>query len=217
MLFLLTLFACEKENVECSEELSCGFGETCVEGVCTSNTCVTSAQCSMESHCSNGTCVDGCQNDKDCYPGDYCDLAEGACVSTPCYDSHLDCGFKEYCDQQSGDCREASGYFCRECEVDADCGGGGNVCAHWGLERDFCGVACETNSDCPSGFGCYDWQTDDGGITRQCLTYCWLYIDERPIPPGDMQYDNGVRDEALWKYDLTNDFLLLNESICPSE
>ena len=43
--------------------------------------------------------------------GDYCDLAEGVCTSTPCYDSHLDCGFKEYCDQQSGDCREASGYF----------------------------------------------------------------------------------------------------------
>ena len=35
------LLGCRKEEkvIECSEEKPCGFGATCVEGVCESNTC----------------------------------------------------------------------------------------------------------------------------------------------------------------------------------
>ena len=37
-----------------------------------------------------------------------------------------------------------------------------------------------------SGFTCIDWQDgNDEFLTRQCATYCWLYIPERPIAPGD--------------------------------
>ena len=68
----------------------------------------------------------------------------------------------------------------------SDCGGNGNVCMHWGLERDFCGVTCETESDCPAGFICIDWNdTESEQAVRQCATYCWLYTDiqQRPVPP----------------------------------
>lgn len=188
-MLIFTLFlvlGCRGQDaMECSESDPCGFGEVCVEGTCQGSSCTTSAQCSMEQFCDDGTCVAGCDNDDDCYPGDYCNGEEKDCAAAPCTDSHIDCDFKEYCGS-SGDCVEASGYFCRDCEVDSDCGGNGNVCMNWGLERDFCGVSCDTEADCPSGFTCIDWQDgNDEFLSRQCATYCWLYIPERPIAPGD--------------------------------
>ena len=83
---------------------------------------------------------------------------------------------------------------------------------HTGVWKDFCGVACDTDSDCPSGFGCYDWTLDDGGLTRQCLTYCWLYIDERPVPPENIR--TGNTDANLSKDDVMLDFIFLNEPTC---
>ena len=180
----LMFAGCDKEEPECSENVACGFGETCIKGVCTSRDCATSLQCDMENQCVKGNCEPGCASDDDCYPGDYCNSDSQTCEQAPCTDSHVDCGFKEYCNTVTGECIEASGYFCRDCELDADCGGNGNVCMHWGLERDFCGVSCEVESDCPSGFTCLDWSDEDGNPTRQCATYCWLYISDRPVPPG---------------------------------
>lgn len=187
LMFLFLLLGCGRTNaVECSESEPCGFGEVCVEGTCTSSSCTTSAQCSMEQFCDEGSCITGCANDGDCYPGDYCDKEAVTCTAAYCTDSHIDCDFKEYCNTSTGDCTEASGLYCRECEVDSDCGGNGNVCMNWGLQRDFCGVSCESESDCPSGFTCIDWQdSNDEFLTRQCATYCWLYIPERPVAPGD--------------------------------
>jgi hypothetical protein len=92
---------------------------------------------------------------------------------------------------------EASGIYCKECELNSDCGGNGNVCMHWGLQRDFCGVTCEQDDDCPSGFTCTDWNdTETGTIVRQCATYCWLYIDERPIPEGNANAVQSIGSEC---------------------
>lgn len=189
LILLLGLGCGRKDTAQCSEEQPCGFGEVCVEGTCQSSSCSTSAQCAMEQFCDDGTCVDGCEIDGDCYPGDYCDQESKSCDDAPCTDSHIDCDFKEYC-SSTGECVEASGYFCRDCELDSDCGGNGNVCMNWGLERDFCGVSCDTEADCPSGFICIDWQdSNDEFLTRQCATYCWLYIPERPNVPGNPSID----------------------------
>ena len=187
LIFLFAFLGCGKDKVQCSEETPCGFGEVCVEGVCEGQSCATNTQCSMESYCLEGSCTEGCLSDEDCYPGDYCELGEQLCQSAPCTNSHVDCGFKEFCNNATGECIDASGYYCRDCITDADCGGNGNVCMHWGLERDFCGVTCEVESDCPSGFSCIDWQDENGSLTRQCATLCWLYVDERPNAPGSPQ------------------------------
>ncbi|MDP6934339.1 MAG: hypothetical protein QGG40_15540 [Myxococcota bacterium] len=170
------------ESPECSEEVSCGFGENCVEGVCTGATCATSAQCEMESHCASGSCVSGCQQDDDCYPGDACN-AEGTCVTASCRDSHLDCAFKEFCNTATGECYEASGYYCGSCLDDDDCGGNGNMCLGFGFYGDFCGVTCETESDCPSSFTCVNVVDGNGNaLGSQCITYCWLYMEGPPAP-----------------------------------
>ena len=187
VLLLSALFlACNDEPPECSQNIPCGFGEVCRDGSCVAQSCATSAQCDMESYCDQGACVQGCQEDGDCYPGDSCDLELGECKTAHCTDSHIDCDFKEFCNAVTGDCTEASGIYCKECVNNADCGGNGNVCMHWGLERDFCGVTCETEDDCPSGFICIDWNdTESDQPVRQCATYCWLYTDiqQRPVPP----------------------------------
>ena len=157
---------------------------TCVEGVCESNTCATSAQCGIEQFCDDGTCMPGCQNDNDCYPDATCNTEDAVCEEAPCVSSQIDCAFQEFCNNATGECVPASGYYCRECEVDDDCGGNGNVCVGWGAEREYCGVTCEFTRDCPSGYDCYDVGIDtdgDGtadGTTRQCLTACWLYIQD---------------------------------------
>lgn len=193
----MSLVGCNKTEAECSETVPCGFGETCQEGVCVSQTCATSAQCEMETHCSKGSCVDGCAEDSDCFPGDICDLESGTCQAGACTDSHIDCDFKEFCNGVTGECAEASGIYCKSCELNSECGGNGNVCMHWGLQRDFCGVSCEVESDCPSGFSCMDWNdTETGRIVRQCATYCWLYIDDRPIPPGSPNADSVMSDQC---------------------
>lgn len=197
MWMFLFLIGCQPDAPECTQSIPCGFGETCKEGVCISQSCATSAQCDMGNYCDKGSCVEGCESDGDCYPGDMCDPETDFCTEGYCTDTHIDCDFKEFCNGLTGDCVEASGLYCKECEVNTDCGGNGNVCMHWGLQRDFCGVTCERDNDCPSGFMCLDWNdTETGQIVRQCATYCWLYLDERPIPPGNLNADSEVGIEC---------------------
>ena len=101
----------------------------------------------------------------------------------PRVDTSLDCGFKEFCDPAAGDCYEASGYYCSECRDEDDCGGNGNLCLNFGANGRFCGVTCDTNIDCPSGFECIPVSDGSGNIiSKQCLTYCWLYIDDARGP-----------------------------------
>jgi hypothetical protein len=198
ILMWVLLFGCTKEEAECSETRACGFGEVCRLGECITQSCATSAQCEIEHYCNNGDCTEGCESDKDCYPGDVCDADSRSCVSGYCTDTHIDCDFKEFCNGATGECSEASGIYCKECEVNADCGGNGNVCMHWGLQRDFCGVTCERDEDCPAGFTCTDWNdTENGQIVRQCATYCWLYTDDRPIPEDNANANQQIGTECL--------------------
>jgi len=196
MFFWLALLGCNKESVECTEEQPCGFGETCQEGVCVGSTCATSAQCGMEQYCNSGTCSEGCEGNEDCYPGDACNSETATCETATCTNSHVDCAFKEYCNSVTGDCYDASGYFCQSCQADEDCGGGGNMCLSFGFERDFCGVYCEAESDCPSGFTCVSISDGVGNVvSQQCITYCWLYEDGRPIPPGEPGLAPTIREK----------------------
>ena len=200
-LILGFFLACSSAEPECSEELACGFGAVCVQGVCTTNSCANSSQCEMEQYCDRGTCEEGCASDKDCYPGDVCSPETASCEAEGCTDSHVDCAFQEYCNSITGECTPAGGYFCRECESDSDCGGNGNVCINFGLQREFCGVTCQTKSDCPSGFECYDVSDENGLSTKQCITYCWLYLDDqRPQLPGNPEPFEDLAPECLERY-----------------
>ncbi len=183
----LSLAGCANKDAvqECSETEPCDDFANCVDGRCERRMCSTSADCGMEAFCaSDGRCEGGCQGADDCYPGDVC--AEGQCVSGGCRSTSLDCGFNEFCDTTTGDCYEAGGYYCEPCTQESDCGGNGNLCLNLGGGYgSFCGVTCESEGDCPSGYTCNPIGDEFGNVfTYQCITYCWLYIDDAEGPPG---------------------------------
>lgn len=173
ILLLLALLGCGGEkSAYCENDDACGFGEMCVDGACKAQSCATSAQCGIEEYCSEHTCVAGCETSDDCMFGDVCNAEKSTCEPGECADTRTDCGFGEFC-SPSGDCFEASGYYCRPCEYDTDCGADGNYCI-----SGYCGVECDSDTDCPSGYDCLPFQDGSGNIiTHQCWTYCWLYED----------------------------------------
>lgn len=178
VLLLWSLAACQEEP-ECSETTPCAFGAVCEEGVCVTIPCSTSAQCGMEEYCDNRSCVAGCAEDSDCRPGDICNTEFNTCEPRSCRSTDLDCDFKEFCDQGSGECYEAGGYYCKPCDGDDDCGGNENLCLGFGSSGSYCGVTCETNDDCPASFDCLPIGDISGNIVSyQCLTYCWLYDED---------------------------------------
>lgn len=192
---LIGLAACSGDApAECSETVPCGAFASCVDGQCVAKGCGTSTDCGMQSYCDGGECVAGCQSGDDCYPDEVCDPNTATCAAAACRDTSLDCGFKEFCDPAAGDCYEASGYYCSECRDEDDCGGNGNLCLNFGANGRFCGVTCDTNIDCPSGFECIPVSDGSGNIiSKQCLTYCWLYIDDARGPDGP----SGVEQPPL--------------------
>ena len=178
LVLALLLVGCDKTVAECSEEIACGFGETCVEGTCRGQSCATSAQCEMEQFCDgDGECRTGCEDDQDCYPGDVCSVTDKVCVTESCSDTRQDCAFEQFCDLYTGECYDAGGYYCAVCQDDGDCGGNGNICLGFGgTANDYCGVTCTTENDCPNGYTCAGVSDVSGNIVAyQCITYCWLY------------------------------------------
>lgn len=173
MNLLLLLAACSgNDPVECSEDKACPLGSVCVDGTCAEQSCATSAQCGIEQYCApDRTCQPGCAEDTDCLYGDRCDTQAGTCVAAECSNTNVDCGFKEFC-SPAGECYEATGYYCRDCEEDADCGGGGNLCY-----GGYCAVDCTTREDCPSGFDCIGFADSLTGniIGYGCYAACWLF------------------------------------------
>jgi hypothetical protein len=190
----LSLFACQ-DPPECDADTPCEFGSVCKVGTCTTIGCATSAQCDMEQFCESGACTPGCEQDDDCYPGDHCNVEAGQCESSGCVDTRLDCGYKEFCNEFSGECYDAGGYYCKECNDDFDCGGNGNYCTGTG----YCGVTCESDNDCPSGFSCSPFVDINGNVVfYQCFTYCWLYDDyESEIPEDNAGAKAGVWPQLL--------------------
>lgn len=174
------LSGCRDEKViECSETEACpGFGR-CVDGTCEAKRCGTDADCGMEAFCDSGECAQGCRADDDCYPGDFCD--GGSCAAAGCRNTSLDCDFNEFCDVATGECYEASGYYCRPCDANSSdpdqCGTEDNVCLNLGGGYGaFCGVECNTEADCPASYTCIGITDSQGNVfTQQCVTYCWLY------------------------------------------
>ncbi len=171
---LLLLLACTGEAPECSEDVPCPFGSVCENGVCNAQSCATSDQCGIEQYCDDNSCVDGCQTHDDCRFGDLCNTDTKECYEAECTDTHVDCGFGEFC-SPAGDCYDAGGYFCAPCQDDGDCGGNGNRC----VNSSFCGVTCDSDSDCPASYDCLPFQDFNGNIIANlCYTVCDLYEEE---------------------------------------
>lgn len=174
-LVLALLIGCGQKEDECSAERACSLGSTCVDGTCVEQECSTSDQCPIETYCSpRRTCEAGCEADNDCRFGDGCDVETKTCQTGECLDTHVDCGFGQFC-SQAGECYDAGGYYCQPCNDDGDCGGNGsyseNMCLSGG-----CGVYCTTTTDCPSGYTCSPVVDLAGNVvSHQCYTACSVF------------------------------------------
>ncbi|MFK7929123.1 MAG: hypothetical protein AB8H79_13100 [Myxococcota bacterium] len=191
---LLFAVACDGgATFECSAEVACADNsEVCIDGTCQVRECSSSIDCPVEEVCTADGCQAGCENDNDCFPGDICDPEFKECTFGGCVDTHIDCGYKEFCNTLTGECYDAGGVYCRPCDprnVVADCNGGEatgkNEC--W---NNYCLVDCANGRECPSGFQCYPFTDRSGNVTAyQCLTYCWLYegrgVGADAVPPPD--------------------------------
>lgn len=64
-------------------------------------------------------------------------------------------------------CMPAYGNLCKPCKATADCGGG--LCVDEGPLGRFCGFDCNSDSDCPNGYGCLVAQSPEGPKAKQCV------------------------------------------------
>lgn len=124
-------------------------------------------------------------NGKAC-PGDSC-LANDDCDSSLCV-YHLgdkvctqtcveecpigfDCVKLQTGPDQDFACLSRHSHLCLPCTSDADCSSEGAKirCLVYGEEGRFCGSTCNTDTDCPEGYGCQAAQGVDGVKSSQCV------------------------------------------------
>jgi len=136
-----------------------GFGEVCQSGFCIPG-CYADADCPIQPTAADlpkpscvganlsvsppvlGSCQPSCTSNDSCPVNSFCN-PDGTCSYNP---SNLNC---QGCANQPGDCNSQSNYSCLQFIIE-------------GQTALFCGSTCNTDADCPSGFGC-------SGIIIQCV------------------------------------------------
>lgn len=180
-----------RSNAECDAARFCDIS---------TGDCIDRTQCGTDIHCLPGTvcgpqgvCVEGCRDTGDCALYRVCNRAGtastalGSCIAGVCGDKSF-CAFGERC--TSGSCAaDPNPNHCKlDCNGNAECGdGGANFCLvnsaydpnnPAASYETFCGVECDAEEDCPSGYNCgsvvlltQDQCTNDtecGGEGRRC-------------------------------------------------
>jgi len=130
----------------------------------TTGTCIPTAACTLDDHCPFGQictgnrCVNGCRRDEGC-------PLRQACVSGQCQDF---CRDNQLCPQPNQFCASSTGVCslhpgrvdCLDCNVGNNaftCSQNNGTCLVFigeGQTRQFCGVDCQTDADCPAGYDC---------------------------------------------------------------
>lgn len=163
----------------CTSNLDCPAGTFCDT---TTTRCIADGPCTLDEHCSANnicstqqlTCRAGCRTDGDCA------LPMGATVSAPrlacingqcqafCRDNE-GCPANQFCDKTNGRCLvRPNRVDCQSCGSTSpiqQCGSGMTArCLTFvteGQTASFCGMICQNDDDCPSGFDC-------GGVIFNC-------------------------------------------------
>lgn len=118
----------------------------------------TGCACSSNDQCDSGACLE---------------TPDGKTCAKPCVDS---CPNGYSCKAFGGSdaffvCYPKWTTLCSPCEKHADCkvDGSDARCLDYGANGKFCGSTCESDTDCPTGYGCQDDFDKDAGTTfKQC-------------------------------------------------
>jgi hypothetical protein len=157
-----------QSTAACTSNLDCPAGQFC-DG--TSARCLADGPCTMDEHCALNSicavaqlaCHAGCRRDGDCAQKLSC--VGGQC-SFSCRDNQA-CPAGEFCELVTGRCRPRAGRVdCRSCGPNlGTCGDEALArCLGFiteGQQTTFCGMACQSEADCPSGYDC-------GGVIYGC-------------------------------------------------
>ncbi|MBM4779917.1 MAG: hypothetical protein GQE15_19605 [Archangiaceae bacterium] len=161
----------------CTSNLDCPTGTFCDT---TTTKCIPDGPCTLDEHCTMSnvcnaqtlTCRAGCRTDGDCaLPNGPTTLtARLACVNGNCQAFCRDnqgCPANEFCDKTNGRClSRLNRNDCAGCGMNGQTCGPANVarCLSFvteGQTGSFCGMICQNDDDCPSGFDC-------GGVIFSC-------------------------------------------------
>ncbi len=164
--FCNTLGFCQS-FASCTSNLDCPGGTFCD---ITTTRCIPVGPCTVDEHCTFDnicsaatlTCRPGCRRDGDCSP-------KSSCVNSTCTFFCRDnsaCPVNQFCNQTSGRCETRSGRVdCNDCGALTSCGAATVArCLSFvteGTTDTFCGMICQDDDECPSGFDC-------GGVIFNC-------------------------------------------------
>ena len=189
----------------CANSADCEEGFLCLEsdGVvkeCQEAECITSLDCTFQQYCNtNYACLDGCNEDSDCYAGERCNTTSQTCESAGCRDTELDCRTGEYCNTPTGTCIEDSFAHCGSCtsaDYDSDVTDyffygsvtDGGFCLSgesWGMSASvhYNLKICGSEADCPRGLVCLlDPFLDGSSNFGVCVTDCPFMVDNGFLP-----------------------------------
>ena len=117
-----------------------------------------------------------CDGNEDCLSGFCVDSEQGKVCTEVCLEN---CPQGWECTQVSGlggdviyICVSKFANLCKPCTSSEQCNAGGldgNACVDAGGAGLFCGVACEENLDCPTGYTCNDVVLESGAESKQCI------------------------------------------------
>lgn len=162
------LFVCCSADNACStapqgacEGRELGEATTCDDNPCDATQCANNDECADGEYCNvaDGICLSGCRVDERC-PNDgnlVCDGETHTCAEAQC-NSDDDCALDfHYCNQELNLCREG------DCRVDADCEA--DFGAGWSCVTGQCLNVCDADADCGEGRYC-------DGDQRTCRDEC---------------------------------------------
>lgn len=120
----------------------------------------TGCKCTLNDECNSSVCMESPAG-KECAA--YCvDSCEGDYICVPVSGAGRD---------TINVCVTAWGRICDPCAKSKECvmaGHGQAACIDQGADGSFCGIACDLDAQCPSGYGCADVVSVEGAKTRQC-------------------------------------------------
>ena len=118
-----------------------------------------------------------CEQDEDCLSGFCVHTADGKACSMLCDGECPEVGWEcaeigSTCPDCVWICVSSHARLCQPCAEDADCAPDEVSiparCVPYEGAGSFCGTPCEADADCPEGYGCAEYETDEGVPVRQC-------------------------------------------------